>query len=868
MLRCHQMLLRCILLFIPCSLGDVNLSPWPSFCGGPQKTCQSPFVGPVTGVAVLWELQFQDSLFASPILGPNGTTLYIGSLDYSFVAVDTASGLPLFNFSTEGSIKSTAALVGDSGGDSGSGTAEPLLVFGGEDGHVRALNCTTGEQHASYNARAPIVSPISARGNQTFFGSLGGAAAPTLFSWGASGHLAWSVHAGASVVGSPAQSHDGGLLFWGTNEGALLALRAASGVRAWEFLTNGAIVSTPSVGYLGGSSSGAGEVVYCGSSDGSLYALHATNGTLVWAFNTSGALLASPGIRTASDSAVVFGSQDGSVYCLAGDSGEVLWTTPTSGAAPVTSSPTIGGDGTVYIGDDSGVLYALENSTGAVLWTYQTGAAIVSSPALAAQGVLYLGSLDGTLSALVDSRGRSPTPSPTPSVLPRPPALPPSPQAAFADPLELSLAVFFFLCFAAFVGVGCRQSAAHREVKGFRCCGASEPLPRRGAAAGSTSTENSAAGAGGHASTLALLFFIRHALCSVLGTAPFETSSGAGGAGRPLALSLDSGITALLPLCASLVAGTLLSAWAPEGMSSALYAFLTVLLLGCGLAQSAALFLFDPLLLNFAALPGQAAQEQYFSGTPSSFVQLCNATLTGGVSPAYLPCLAYPCPSPAAAALQLPLFAAIVMALSGASAVGLAAASLCYRLRVQCFRAPSLSSPPAAAREGGGQEEALLQRPPSPRSAGKESRVARWAWRGHLLAGAALFFVALPLRMGFQVQRSCAIAAAGGVRGVGEGYTDPFGSLPAALFSDGPIALGLLSVGLAGWMGLSGKYLLVEEEEGEGDGGAEEEDFSWVGMLDDEREVWEGEQEALARSLLEMSPRAATTNGINSFRSS
>ena len=142
-------------------------------------------------------------------------------------------------------------------------------------------------------------------------------------------------------------------------------------------------------------------VVYVGTEDGMLYALKASNGNTLWSYQTAagGANLSSPGIAKG---IVYFGSIDGLVYAFNATNGAKLWTYPTG--AEVDSSPTIV-NGVVYIGSNDGYLYALNASTGHLLWKYATGGKVTDTPAVE-NGIVYFGSYDGFVYALHAGTGK------------------------------------------------------------------------------------------------------------------------------------------------------------------------------------------------------------------------------------------------------------------------------------------------------------------------------------------------------------------------------------------------------------------------------------------------------------------------------
>ena len=162
---------------------------------------------------------------------------------------------------------------------------------------------------------------------------------------------------------------------------------------AWQFTTNGAVISSPTV---------VDGIVYVGSQDKNIYAIGAWSGNLIWNFTTKAAIASSPAVANGE---VYTGGDDGYVYCLNAYTGALIWQTFVNGDLPFTyativlsSSPVVSG-GIVYIGSLDGYLYALNATNGNTLWQTKTNGPIESSPAVA-DGAVYFTSQEpaaGTL---------------------------------------------------------------------------------------------------------------------------------------------------------------------------------------------------------------------------------------------------------------------------------------------------------------------------------------------------------------------------------------------------------------------------------------------------------------------------------------
>ena len=153
-----------------------------------------------------------------------------------------------------------------------------------------------------------------------------------------------------------------------------------SGVRPdpvilWNYKTDNKVGSSPAV---------VNGVVYIGSNDGKLYALNAITGVKLWDFKTEGGL-SSPAVV---DGVVYIGSADKKVYAINAANGVKLWEFKTGNS--VQSSPAVE-KGVLYIGSNDGKVYALNARTGTQLWFFTTGAYAHTSPAVV-NDVVYVGS--------------------------------------------------------------------------------------------------------------------------------------------------------------------------------------------------------------------------------------------------------------------------------------------------------------------------------------------------------------------------------------------------------------------------------------------------------------------------------------------
>ncbi|HKV73606.1 MAG TPA: PQQ-binding-like beta-propeller repeat protein [Gemmatimonadales bacterium] len=224
--------------------------------------------------------------------------------------------------------------------------------------------------------------------------------------------LEWRFATGGSVISSPAIAH--GVVYVGSGDGWLYALRQADGNKLWAYQADAAIASSPAV---------AEGSVYFTSRSGRIYAVDAKSGQLRW-FRATEAPLPLPWGHESGDhfisspvlagKLVIVGAGDGGVYAVATATGRVIWRGRTGGR--VRSSPAVWKD-RVFVGSADGVLYCFDLASGQSIWQFRTeGAAlssaefgfdrrtIQSSPAVS-DGTVFVGARDGFLYAVSADSG-------------------------------------------------------------------------------------------------------------------------------------------------------------------------------------------------------------------------------------------------------------------------------------------------------------------------------------------------------------------------------------------------------------------------------------------------------------------------------
>ncbi len=201
------------------------------------------------------------------------------------------------------------------------------------------------------------------------------------------GEMLWKFPTHDGVVTRPLA--DKKHLYFGSRDGKFYAVVRAYGRQAWTYGTQSPIYSSArmSEGYL-----------FFGADDGRLHVVHASSGRRVWAFESGAPIRSTPALG---EQHVYFGNEAGEFYAL-DFRGKLLWRYRAKRS--ITASPTVIAK-TAYFADLSGVLHALDAESGWVLWRYRMGKGTVSSPAVEDRYVV-VGSADGHVYCIDGERGR------------------------------------------------------------------------------------------------------------------------------------------------------------------------------------------------------------------------------------------------------------------------------------------------------------------------------------------------------------------------------------------------------------------------------------------------------------------------------
>ena len=321
-------------------------------------------VAPAAAPTVLWKFQTDAPIFSSAAVTDG--VVYITSDDSFLYALDEATGALKWKFETQGRVAASPAV------------RDGVVYFGSYDGSFYAVDAATGKEKWKFDA-----------GYERRF------AAP-----GIHGNLparqvipdAWDFYQSSPAV-------DRGLVYFGSGDGNVYALEAATGALRWKFHTGDVVHSSPAI---------ADGTLYIGSFDTWLYAIDAERGTERWRFKTGEdparynqtGITSSPVVVRGT---VYFGCRDAHVYAIDAATGKQKWAYYTD-QGWVSATPAVRGN-TLYVGSGSSQkVFALDTATGTPRFSVPIKSAIFSSVALAGN-LAVVGTFSGELDAFNATTG-------------------------------------------------------------------------------------------------------------------------------------------------------------------------------------------------------------------------------------------------------------------------------------------------------------------------------------------------------------------------------------------------------------------------------------------------------------------------------
>ncbi len=177
----------------------------------------------------------------------------------------------------------------------------------------------------------------------------------------------WDDGTPAKIAGGLSVAYE--TVFFGTENGEVIALDANTGEQKWKSVVKGEVLASPAV---------EGGVVVVNTGSGFVFALDAGTGEEVWAFESDVPPLSLRGVSSpaAVNGGAIIGTATGKLVVNILESGQTAWEQVVSAATGVTelerivdidSQPLVSG-GIIYVISYDGSLAAVELRTGRVIW--------------------------------------------------------------------------------------------------------------------------------------------------------------------------------------------------------------------------------------------------------------------------------------------------------------------------------------------------------------------------------------------------------------------------------------------------------------------------------------------------------------------
>ncbi|KFN45711.1 outer membrane protein assembly factor BamB [Arenimonas composti] len=332
----------------------------------------------------------------------DGERVFVSNDEGRVLALDLATGRTLWDSAAVEVTRSGSRLsfwkkgIRDGGLSGGPGLGNGMVVAGGRNGEVVALDADTGAERWRTRVTSEVLaSPLVTAGGLIVVRSGDGRV------FGLNGHdgsRKWVFDRGLpnlSVRGNGAPIEGGGLVYLGYDDGSIVALRALDGALAWEQL----IAPPEGRNDLERLADVDGEMqlglneLYAVSYHGMMMALASDSGRPLWNRD-----IGSYGGLTLLSDRLLVADPDGNVWALDRNSGAALWKQDALARRWLTT-PAVQGD-YVVVGDIEGYLHWLRLSDGTLAGRRRIERApILGTPQVSASGVLVAVTAEGELIA-------------------------------------------------------------------------------------------------------------------------------------------------------------------------------------------------------------------------------------------------------------------------------------------------------------------------------------------------------------------------------------------------------------------------------------------------------------------------------------
>jgi len=327
-----------------------------------------------------WKFPTNEPIDGSPAV--RGTTVYIGSANMTFYAIDATQARQTWIWDAGGPVNSSPSFsfapVSEDGGN------ENLIFYGSDDGSVIAHRTRTGAELWTQQVEGSVSAPLLGADTLLFVPSEDGRL--YAFEQAPPGNLVWvypplEEEPLGALQTSPLYLD--GVVIFVSADGHFAAVDGATGVAQCDRVLASAINAAPII---------VDNVAYF-SADGSFFEVRpATCQILNSQLYSEFTSFASPVVIDN----IAYITDGPSMLAFNIDNAMFEWRFRTDSV--IRSSPAVAGD-TIYFGSDDRNIYAVNLEDGTERWRFETGGEVRSSPAIG-DGVVYVGSRDGFLYAI------------------------------------------------------------------------------------------------------------------------------------------------------------------------------------------------------------------------------------------------------------------------------------------------------------------------------------------------------------------------------------------------------------------------------------------------------------------------------------
>ena len=228
---------------------------------------------------MLWSCETGPTLKAAPALSPDGSTVYVSSMNGMLYAVGVPNAADL-----SGKVRWTFAFADRPG----------------IQAHITSVSPPAGANGIGSGA-----SPTVAADGTVYVGANNS----NFYAITQDGELHWMFEAEREIAGiwsTAALSDDESVLYFGASKGGMYALNRADGSLAWRYPIVSSIYNSPALAGNG--------VLYTGSTIGHVYALDSHTGRAIFDYDAGAPVWTAPAIRP--DGSLVVADRNGRVIVL------------------------------------------------------------------------------------------------------------------------------------------------------------------------------------------------------------------------------------------------------------------------------------------------------------------------------------------------------------------------------------------------------------------------------------------------------------------------------------------------------------------------------------------------------------------------